>query len=216
MAGTPITGYQTISGNVSFQPDTFVRRGSTPPSSASSPKAPNAPTLSVGSPGGTGSDFATADAGTYKWQITAINRYGESAPCAISGGTAIAAGESVTLTITDGAGAYEATGYMLYRTEKNGSTTYWTQKRIPRDKVNGVYQPTTDYDDGNEWRPRCFSGLLLDMSNQSLTFKQLAPMLKMNLAIISPAIRWMQLLYGTPIVYAPGKNVVFKNIGVAS
>jgi hypothetical protein len=31
-----------------------------------------------------------------------------------------------------------------------------------------------------------------------------------------PAIRWMQLLYGTPIVFAPKKNVVFKNIGVSS
>jgi hypothetical protein len=54
---------------------------------------------------------------------------------------------------------------------------------------------------------------MLDMTPQSLTFKQLSPMIKMNLAVISPSIRWMQLLYGTPIVYAPKKNVVFRNIG---
>ncbi len=35
----------------------------------------------------------------------------------------------------------------------------------------------------------------------------------MDLALISPAYRWMQLLYGTPLVFNPKHNVVFKNIG---
>jgi len=48
-AGVPITGYKTISGEISFQPDTFGKRGGAVPSSATSPKAPNAPTVSTAS-----------------------------------------------------------------------------------------------------------------------------------------------------------------------
>lgn len=128
----------------------------------------------------------------------------------------MAAGYGVDITISDGGGSFPATAYKIYRTGKNGATTSYTHKIVARTKVGGVPQATTVWTDLNEWRPGCFTGLMLDMSPQSLTFRQLAPMLKMNLAIISPAIRWMQLLYGTPIVFAPKKNVVFKNIGVAS
>lgn len=217
VAGTPLTGWATQVGEVGFESDIFVKQGGLAPAAATAPKAPNPPTLALGAPGAnSASVFATADGGAYKWQITAVNQYGESAPCALSAAATIAAGEAIVLTITDGGGAYPATGYKIYRTEKGGTTAYYTQKAIARTKTNGTYQSTTAWTDLNEWRPRCFMGLQLDMTPQSLTFRQLAPMLKMNLAIISPAIRWMQLLYGTPIVFAPKKNVVFKNIGVAS
>lgn len=217
MAGTPVIGHRTIAGDVMFEPDTFVKRGAAPAASASSQKAPNAPTLSLSaSTTQSGSVFEAGDNGVYKWQVTAVNRYGESAPCTISSGVTIAAGEGVTLTITDGGGVWPATAYKIYRTEKDGSTTYYTHKIVPRATSGGSYINTTTYLDKNEWRPRCFIGLQLDMTPQSLTFKQLSPMIKMNLAIVSPALRWMQLMYGTPIVYNPLKNVVFKNIGVAA
>lgn len=217
IAGTPLTGWSTQVGPVGFESDVFVKRGSTAPTSATSAKAPNAPTLSLGAPGNTtGSVFETADAGDYRWQVTAINQYGESAPTALSNAATLAAGQGIELTITDGGGAFPATAYKIYRTGKNGATATYTHKVVARTKTSGVYQNTTLWVDKNEWRPGCFTGLMLDMSPQSLTFRQLAPMLKMNLAIISPAIRWMQLLYGTPIIFAPKKNVVFKNIGVAS
>lgn len=215
VTGTPVTGYQSINGRVDFQPDVFVKRGAVPPTSATSSKAPAAPTITPGAPGAaTGSQFITGDNGVYKYQVTAVNQYGESAPTAISSGVTIAVGDGVDIVITDGGGAYQATAYKIYRTEKGGSTTYYTNKIVARAKTGGVYINSTTYADLNEWRPRTFTGLMLDMTPQSLTFRQLAPMLKMNLAVVSPAIRWMQLLYGTPIVFAPKKNVVFKNIGV--
>lgn len=215
--GTPIDGWQTQGGQVTFEPDIFVKQGGAPKPIATNAKSPPAPTVQLGAPGAnSGSKFKSSDAGSYKWQITAVNEFGESAPTPISASAALSAGDAIALTITDGGGTYQATGYKIYRTEKNGLTTFWTNKAIPRAKTGGTYVSQTVWTDLNEWRPKCFSGLLLDMTPQSLTFKQLAPMLKMNLAIISPAIRWMQLLYGTPIVFMPGRNVVFKNIGVAS
>lgn len=217
VGGTPLTGWKSVAGQVNFEPDTFVKRGSAPPAAATHAKAPAAPTISVGAPGAAaGSRFLSGDAGTYKWQVTAVNSFGESAPTAISGGASVAAGDGVAVTITDGGGVNQATGYRIYRTEKDGTLTYYTNKSVPRAKSGGTYTSPTVYNDINEWRPRTFIGLILDMSAQSLTFKQLAPMMKMNLAIISPAIRWMQLLYGTPIVYAPKKNIVVKNIGVTA
>ena len=40
--------------------------------------------------------------------------------------------------------------------------------------------------------------------------------MKMDLAILSPAYRFMVLLYGTPFLYAPKKMVRLINIGRAS
>jgi len=37
-------------------------------------------------------------------------------------------------------------------------------------------------------------------------------MIKIPLATIAASIRWMQLLYGTPIVYAPLKGRIFYNV----
>jgi len=213
--GTPVTGVSTTSGVVGFEPDVFVKAGTTAPQSATSLKAPAAPTISAGSPGGSGSSFKSTDQGDYKYQVTAVNQYGESAPSALSSAVTLATGQSVAITITDGGGTVPATAYKVYRTEKNGAVAMYIGKMVPRAKNSGVYTSPTVFTDTNAYRPNTFQGLLLDMTTQSLAFKQLSPMIKMNLAIISPAIRWMQLLYGTPIVYAPKKNVVFRNIGRA-
>lgn len=216
-AGTPINSFNTLSGLINFQPDTFVKKGSAPDANPSSGKAPNAPTITIGSPGSNAaSKFVTADNGDYLYKITAVNRYGESAPSAAVSAVTMAAGEGVAITIADGGGAFTAESYKIYRSNGGGTTYGWINLQIPRTKAAGIFTSPTVWTDVNEWRPFTFVGMMLDMSNQSLTFRQLAPMMKMNLAIISPAIRWMQLLYGTPIVYAPKKNVVYKNIGVAT
>lgn len=216
LVGTPTTGVRTTNGDVMFQSDVFVKEGATRPTSATSTKAPNAPTLAIGSPGANAaSKFVTGDNGNYKWAVAAVNKYGVSAASALSASTAIALGDGVVLTITDGGGTYEATGYYIYRTEKGGSTAYKLYKAVPRTKTSGVFQATTAWTDINEYRPNTYIGLGLDTTIQSLSFKQLSPMVRMPLAIVSPSIRWMQLMYGTPIVYAPKRNVVFKNIGKA-
>lgn len=214
--GTPITGYNTLAGNISFEPDMFVKRGSIIGSAHAN--APTAPTVTFTVQGATvtGSLFGAADAGAYKYQVTAVNKYGESAGSTLSAGQTVVAAGSITLSIIDGAGTYPATCYKIYRTEKAGGIAYFIGYVKPRAGGVGAYTSPTTFVDLNAYLPRCFSGLLLDMSVQSLAFKQLLPMIKMPLAITQPAISWMQLLYGTPIVYAPAKNVVLRNIGVAS
>jgi len=214
IGGTPLSGWRTLVGEIGFEPDVFVTRGSEPPTSQTNQKAPNPPALSASGIGANAaSKFVAADAGDYIYQVSAINSFGESAASAATAAQALAAGQSVDISIADGGGTFPATGYKIYRTEVDGTQTFFTNLSIPRAKVGGAPSSPTVFTDVNEWRPRTTIGLVLDMTNQSLSFKQLAPMMKMNLAVVSPAIRWMQLLYGTPIVYAPKKNVVIKNIG---
>jgi hypothetical protein len=214
LVGTPVTGVTTTLGPVMFQPDMFVKEGKVAGTSATSLKAPTTPTLVVANAGATtGSAFVAGDAGTYQYQVSAMNQYGESVPTPLSSGVVVAAGDGVTLTIADNGGTIQASAYKIYRTDKNGLVAYSIRKLEPRAKVNGVYVNTTTFTDLNLERPRTFLGLMLDLTPNAVNFRQLSPMIKMNLAIISPAIRWMQLLYGTPIVYAPKRHVLFKNIG---
>jgi hypothetical protein len=55
---------------------------------------------------------------------------------------------------------------------------------------------------------------MFDMNpTQVMAFKQLAPLMKLPLATISAAIRFMVLLYGVPILYANRKGLLIKNVG---
>jgi len=212
--GTPVTGMSTQAGDVEFVSDVFIRKGGAVPAAATSSKAPSAPTIAIGTPGGSGSLFAAADAGNYKYQVTAVNQYGESAPTALSAAAAISTGQSVVVTVTDGGGTYPATGYKFYRTDKTGgAATCLFQHAVARASISGVYQATTPVTDDNTYLQGTYGGVMLDMTAQALAFKQLSPLIKIPLATIAASIRWMQLLYGTPIVYAPKKHVVFRNIG---
>jgi len=219
-AGTPITGFQTMNGRLDFEPDIFVKQGGAAPSTAGATGAPGAPTINcvLDSPTQTGSQFVSADAGNYYYKVAAGNRYGESAASASGSVMNIATGGAVTITITD-SGTGSATYYIIYRTVKAGAAG--TEKRlgalrVPRAKIGGVYQATTTWQDLNDDLPATFQAWMLDMNDQVVSFKQLSPMIKMDLAVTSPAIRWMQLIYGTPIVYAPKKVCLYKNIGVAA
>ena len=55
--------------------------------------------------------------------------------------------------------------------------------------------------------------MVLQFDNEVIEFAQLAPLMKMDLALLSPAYRFMILLYGTPLLYAPRKMVRIINIG---
>jgi len=74
------------------------------------------------------------------------------------------------------------------------------------------YEGTTP-DDVNFLLPFTDIAYMGEMTPSVLTFRQLLPMLRMDLAILAPAYRWMILLYGTPILFADKKWLRFVNIG---
>jgi hypothetical protein len=203
---------ETNAGDIALRGNIFLRSGKnngvkTAPSAATSVRAATAPTVAAVAGANGSSLFITADAGTYQYKVSAINRFGESAGAQESGGVAVVSGDGVTLTITDGGGSDAATGYRIYRSVAGGlAGTEQMVIDIPRQGA------TTVWIDLNQYIPGTSRAYLLQMNLQSMSFRQLAPMMKIPLATLAASIRWMQLLYGTPIVYAPRKNLIFINV----
>ena len=63
------------------------------------------------------------------------------------------------------------------------------------------------------WLFLVFEGFLLDMGAETMKFKQLSPLSKINFAIVTTALEFAIVLYGALFVYAPRFNGVFKNCG---
>lgn len=219
MVGLDIKGFTSGAGDVMFQPDVFINDGGPAPTAAvgDAAKRPGTPTVSTAAttPADAASQFAADDAGDYFYVIVACNRYGKSAPVVlVAGPTAVtvAAGDKITWGVTPG-GATSVEWYEVYRTPKDGASG--TERRILRiPNTAGAGEETLN--DYNASLPGCTSAFMFQMNTDSLSFKQLAPMVKIPLATLNTAIRWMQLLYGVPVLYAPGKNVLIRNIGRAA
>lgn len=213
-AGFALTELQTTAGVMQLQPDVFLRSGrkhgvKTAPTAATSAKAPNAPTFAAGTIASDATSmFKASDAGDYWWTATAVNRYGESVASGAITGT-LAAGEDILHTITDGGGANAATSYRIYRSRKDGGSNGVREymMEVKRDAA------TTQYFDRNWFLPRTsFAWMTRDGDEEHHSFRQLTPMSRIPLATIAPALRWMQLLYGTPLMYKPRQNTIFINV----
>ena len=194
-------------------------------SGATHAKAPNAVTPDGVTPQAvvtdTTSKFLSDYAGDYWFAVAAVNRYGESDLVALSANKlSVAATEAANLKFADGGGTYPATGYVIYRTEKNPTAAQSATYFYPVVFLSTA-ELASGYDGGaasivrdkNRTIAGTNSALLIENSIEIYSFKQLAPLMKMDLAILSPAIRFMILLYGTPQLYAPKKMVKFTNIG---
>ena len=167
------------------------------------------------------SKFVAADAGTYFYGVAPINRYGEGVLTLISASAATIAnaGDAVNLKFAAGVGGTAATGYRIYRTKKDGVAT---DQMYPLFEIS-VAQLAAGYDGGgaatlvrdrNRFLPDTGQAFLIQANEEVFEFAQLAPLMKMDLAIIAPAYRFMILLYGTPLLYAPKKMVRFFNVGL--
>lgn len=230
--GMTIGSIATSAGDIEMNPNVFIRKTPTAPSAATSSNAPATPTSIAAAVDGaaTDGDFekgASAGANEYGYVVTAANRFGESAPTAIPGAlTSISAsqkasGANLALTITNAAtiGAQAPEFFKVYRCKAQASgaavpaslSDYALIAKIPAASqgASGV----TTVDDVNLTLPFTSTAYLGEMTPSVLTFRQLMPMMKMDLAVLSPAYRWMILLYGTPIMFARKKWIRLINVG---
>lgn len=218
-AGLVVNKFQTHGGAVEFQPDLFLQK--TKPLSANGTGGVKAPTVpaSIAVAVGTATDagFAKTGAGTYQYAVTACNRFGESVPVMATAGVALTADDlakGVAITITNSSAMTVAPDYFnIYRSEVDGTNLYKVAS-IPAGSV--VASGTTTYTDKNETVANTYTAFMGEFSPEVIAFKQLAPIMKMNLATLGPSIRWMILLYGTPVLYAPKKWMRFTNIKATS
>lgn len=217
--GLDIGGFTSPAGDVAFEPNVFINDGGAPSAAAvgDASKRPGTPTVSTGptSPVEATAQFGADDAGDYFYVVQAVNRYGRSAPVDLVAGPAavtVAAGDKVTFGLTPG-GATSVDWYEVFRTKKDGASG--TERLILR-VANAAGAGEQTIDDLNANLPYTTSAFMFQQNMENMSFKQLAPMVKIPLATIDTSIRWMQLIYGTPTLYTPGKNVLFKNVGRAT
>ena len=119
-------------------------------------------------------------------------------------------GKTVPLTfINPVSSAFPVEYIKVYRTERDGTELYEIAKFAVSSSGAGA---VTTWADVNYTLPNTYTAFMGEMSPDILGFKQLAPMMKMDLATLGPVIRWMILLYGVPVMYAPKKWMRFKNI----
>lgn len=230
MVGLSVNSIMTQAGVMEMNPSVFLKRLPVPPSSATSPNAPATPSAvaSVETSATTG-DFnkgAASGSNEYAWCVTAVNRFGESAPIKVSATTAITQGHKdsgykFVLTITNAAsiGSFPPEYYKVYRTRAMATSSsvptdlslYSQILSVPASSQTAL--GTTTVSDLNFLLPFTEQAYMGEMTPSVLTFRQLLPMLRMDLAVLAPAFRWMILLYGTPVLFAPKKWLKYINVG---
>ena len=222
--GQRVQAFDSQFGQIGLNHDVFFKKqpSKSASSAATSTKAPATPVWDSSDPATVqssvaGSKFSTADAGNVYYAVSAINRFGESKLAIHSTAVAAVAGCAIDLKFAAGVGTNAATAFRIYRTKVGGTAT---GEFYPLFEVS-VSELTAGYDgasaglvrDMNHFLPDCEQAMLVQFDNEVIEFAQLAPLMKMDLAVLSPAFRFMILLYGTPFLYAPKKMVRFVNIG---
>lgn len=232
-AGTTVGGsistIQTQFGEIALKYDKFMNRmaakmGNAAATSTKSPNAPTAGTTPIASPADTSSNIDAYTAGDYFYMVTAFNRFGESAPYIANSGAihTVAAGDAVDLQFVDGGGANAATGYRIWRSTEGAATaataTYYHLFDVSVAELAAGYDggAAATVRDRERIMPNTDQAFIMENSQDIWAFKQLAPLMKMDLATLAPATRFMILLYGTPILYQPSKFVRLVNIGERS
>ncbi len=220
-------------GSVSLNSDKFLKKSASrlATDDATSSKAPSTPTsVSTALASDGQSRFAAGEAhtgelGSVFYGVSAVNQFGES-PIRIIGGdtnkTVTAAGQSVDLTFTATAGAYTPSHYIIYRSKISTVTNAATSgvKFYPIFKVSTA-QLAAGYDGGaagkvrdrNRFLPDTEEAFATEMAEEILSFKQLAPISKLDLAVTAPSNQFITFLWGTPFLYTPKKFVRYINIG---
>lgn len=189
-----------------FKPSLFNRPRVSPLATSTSGSA--APTMAnMTSPADAASKFAAADAGTYGYKIAAVYADGETVASATVS-TAVAAGDNVTVEPTYTGAPLYANVFRTAKDDATGATKFIGRIRLLGTGVAVVI-------DRNEQVPGAGKAFLLMHDADALAWKQLGSMIKYDLAVTDTSYKWLQLMYGTPLVAAGRKHVIVKNLTLA-
>ena len=145
---------------------------------------------------------------TYSYRVSSLNNNGESLACAQTAAALGGAGRRAIVTIA--AGTTGAITYALYRAAKNATTGHEFVGFVKDSSTSGgggvAARDAGVFDQGLQ------QGYLLSVSEREMTVRQLAPLMKMDLAVLSPALRFMVLLYAAPWLFFPKHNLLLQNV----
>lgn len=213
--------YTSSAGSVELVGSPFINQGSNAAISQfqNYALAPSAPTVSTaaaaGAPAnGVTSKFVASDAGNYFYFVQAANKNGRSPLVQINQSALnVSSGQAVTFSITQGAGAAPDVFY-IFRTPNGGLPG--TQQEIAQvANVIGSSGPVAvQVTDANARMPGTTDAFLFQMDVGTLSWVQLLPLVRYNLARVDTSNRFMELLFGVPSFKAPGRFFLFENVGI--
>lgn len=223
-----IDGLMTQAGRVNLKPTFFLQKTKGMLASGligPGDTAGNAKTLSTTSPNVTGTvtpAAATTPAGgvalsgtAYRVTATYVTKFGESGAIPNTGGgystDVTVDGSSQTIKFDFVTGSTDAQFLNVYISEAGGTKAADSEMYLVQQIPMGSTRTTTLNYDGNRL-PNTYTSFIGQMTPDVLTFRQLAPLVKMDLATIAPAYKWMILLYGVPVIFAPLKWTRVINI----
>lgn len=209
-AGYVVREMVTSGGSVALKPNIFLKPKESPLSQAARAGVPNAPASASAAVASDG-ESKMKDGEKYKYLVTAVNEQGEGSGYAESAQVTVDAdGKCVKLTINQPTGGNAPSHYAVYRTSKAGAGACKFVGYVARTGAATVFT------DRNHKLEGAATAYILDMRPEILVWKQLAPLMKLNLAQVSMAKEFILWLAGTLILFAPRKEAVIANIGRAS
>lgn len=222
-AGYVVREMVTTGGGIQLRPNVFLKPKEGKKSQLDRVGVPGAPadlenaaTASVLSGSGNPIDQAAATgsllkaAEVYVYEVTACNEQGEGAQSVVSESVTVSTdGYGVSFFIEDPASGNLPTHYAVYKTAKTGSGAKAFIGYVARTGVK------TKFTDLGLKAPGAGVAYILDMRPEVMVWKQLAPLLKINLAPISTAKEFLLWLAGCCVVAAPRKSGIIDNIGKA-
>lgn len=186
-----------------FKPSLFNRDRRTPLSVAVSAGA--APTTAnQAAAADAASEFASGDAGTYSYVVSLVYADGETVPSA-QFTQIVAAGDKVSVEISWASGSPLYAN--VFRAPKGTTTGHEYIGRVALTSSGAAVDI-----DFNSQLPGSQRAFLLMHDIDALCWKQLGSMIKYDLAVTDTSYKWLQLLYGTPLVSAARKHVIAKNL----
>jgi hypothetical protein len=197
--GYDVSKMTTSAGSIEFKPNLFLRpRGRV--RSVGIAGAPAAPTVSaVGAATNPVGSLTAGD--SFDYVVTAVNDHGEGSASAVRAATVQSNG-SAQISIGAVAGAKFFKVYRKATGAAAGSEAFI-----------GNYKSSGDITDSGAKGAGLGEAFLLDMSSECMRFKQLAPLSKINFAIVTTALEFAIVLYGALFVYTPRFNCLFRNLG---
>lgn len=201
--GYDVSKVQTTAGTMDLKPNLFLRPRGRARAKAVNANSPTLPGTFTGADGGAASGVLPA--GSYQYRITEVNDFGESSPRNITAAVTVAADDSsVVLTMPS---AQTNTKYFrVYRAADGAAAT--TAEFVGNYRVG-----LSAYVDAGRKMPGLGEAFMLDMGAETMRFKQLAPLSKINFAIVTTALEFAIVLYGALFVYTPRFNGVWRNVG---
>ena len=174
--------------------------------------------VTIEAPTGSDGDFVKSfpSGGTISYKVTACNFNGESAGVSGNASVTLTPNEvtgHIPITITNAISptANNVEYYNIYRKDDNTGGKYYWIAAVPCQ--NQASEGTTVWNDTNSVMPGTRVAFLGEMNPDIIHFRQLSPLMKIDLAQIDTSYRWALVIYGVMVLTTPRKWVKVKNIG---